>query len=676
MTAGRAALRARFGDVALTGAFALAAAGAVWVAAWLAPAVFLQLGPNMGVYLRGFRPGGWERDGATRYHWTTPSAWVQLPAHAAGDGFLLRARVRRHMVEPAQVTLSVEGQSVAVFPIAADTKIAYKEIEIRLPSLQGRRPFVVMMESSSQDTRPLGLAVDWLRLERGGTGRLRPLTSHALLFALVIAFGYALPRLTGVSLRWAALHSGALVLLGAALGAIDFLAFERIIRDGWMPYVFASLVAAGFAWWARRAGVSHDIAGLLCLLVLIALGLRLALLLHPRFFYPDMAIHGTVAYVLSKEGLPTFVQRFFETQFRFSLGLQFQAGHTYAFPYAPGLYVLAWPLISVMRLRPEVAVASIATVFNSLGLFVTFALGRRLLRSDRGALIAVSAHLALPLFFVRLTMAYFPSVTGHAIDAAALTLLLLLFDRPIRMRHWAILAVLLTVSLLTYSQAIVNFAMLFGLYLAWDFVRARTSDDRRRQIWMAGTVGLALLLALLLFYRRYVPVFLDMRHGMPMLEEEILLDKQRVERSYAESRGETLTPHVEVDAYSGPGFNPLRGLWRLLARLVIFYGPFVLTIVWGFSALIRSLDGTTYRYVAVWASLAFLVCFLAGALPAPNFLRYSKDLEASAPLFCVAFALATTALARRSRALAVVHVAGLIALGLWHGLRQWVAMFE
>jgi hypothetical protein len=276
---------------------------------------------------------------------------------------------------------------------------------------------------------------------------------------------------------------------------------------------------------------------------------------------------------------------------------------------------------------------------------------------------------------VRLTMAYFPSVTGHAVDAAALTWLVVHLSRA-RGRAWLILCLLLTASLLLYPQSLVNFGILFTAYLAWDAWVARAREDRRRQIGLALTAALALAAAFGLFYHRYVPVFLDMRDGRPMREEEIRLDKQRVEREYAESRGEAIVPYEETDPYSGPSFNPIRGLWRVVARLFIFHGPFVLSIAAGLALLLRASEGTERRFLLSWASLFFVVCFLAGALPAPNFLRYSKDLEASTPLFCVAFALSTAAIARRSRGLAAVHVAAFVLMGLGRGVALWLSTFE
>ena len=673
---GAVARRAHLGDGLAALVLGAAAALTMWLTASSAR-LLLQLGPNDTEYVSGFRPGGWERDGETRYHWTTHSSLVRLPVRLTGEGFLVRARVRRHMVEPAQVTVRVEGRAVHSFSIAADTKIAYRIVEFPLPRLDGRHPLAVSIESSSTDPRPLGVALDWLQIDARGTGRVRPLPGLLLLAAVLAMIAYAAPRVAGLPSALSAIHGVSVVIFMALASATDLLAADRILRDGFAAYVFVGFACAALgAWLHHRSGAARTVTGLLAAVVLLAVGLRLALVLHPRFYYPDVKAHAVVAYVLSKEGLSTFLERYAQTQFRFSLGLQFQSGHWYAFPYAPGLYFLCWPLITIFQVRPEVAVSSVAAVFNSLGIVLTFVLARYLLQSEQGALLTAVAHAVLPLYLVRLTMAYFPAVTGHVIDAAALTFLLLRLKGRASPAAWCALGVLLTLSLLVYSQALINIGLLASMYLLLDTWKARAPEDRRRQLALAVTVALAMGLALLLFYKRYVPVFLDMRHGVPMAEEEILLDKQRVERSYAESRGEALPVGEEPDPYSGPGFGPLRGIHRVAARLFIFYGPFALTVLWGLYAVIVQRAGTERRYLAVWGALFFVICFLAGALPSPNFLRYSKDLEASAPLFLVGFAWTTLALARRSRTLAILHVVGFVVMGLWRGLEMWSRTFE
>jgi hypothetical protein len=660
-------LAAFLGLLVASAALALAAVRA-------SPSARVELGPNEADYIGGgFRPGPWEREGCTYFHWTTPSAWLRLPLRVVGEGFVLRARIRRHMVEPAQVTVRVEGRVVSSFSIVSDTKIAYKLLEIPLPSLEGRHPFVLTIESSSVDPRPLGVAIDWVRLDREGAGHFEPPGDLLAWTVLLIAAAYLGLRLTGASFGLSASHAAGMIGAIAFGLHLDLIAGERIVCEGALAYGAVVLILLALSVVLRRAGVAGSTTGWLSLIVLMAVALRLALLLNPRYFYPDVRVHGLVAYQLSREGLVRFLAHYEELQYRFSLGLQFQAGHWYAFPYAPGLYVLAWPLVA-LHVRPEVAVSLLAACANALEIALTFALARFLLKSERGALIAAVAHAALPLFLIRLSLAYFPSLVGHSIDACAATFLLMRLPR-LSLRSAAALTGLMALSLLTYSQALINFGLLFALYLISDVLAARLPTDRRRQILVA-MAGLTAVALSLLFYARYVGPFLDMRHGTPMPQEQILLEKQRVEREYAESRGETLVAQPEDDAFAGQDFDPLRGLRKTVVRLFIFYGPFVVTVLWGLFIVVRQVDGTQRRYLLAWSSLFFVTAFLSGALPSPNFLRYGKDLESVAPLFCTGLAAATTYIGRRNRALASAHVALFVVLGLWLGLGKWMSTMQ
>src|SRR6185436_13098129 len=116
-------------------------------------------------------------------------------------------------------------------------------------------------------------------------------------------------------------------------------------------------------------------SGALVILVLTALAIRLALLLHPRFYYPDVRIHSLFALGLARRGAADLGARFIENQYRLSLGLQQVGDHWYPFPYPPGFYLLATPLISWFGLRAEVAVSLLAAVANSLEALLVFAIG-------------------------------------------------------------------------------------------------------------------------------------------------------------------------------------------------------------------------------------------------------------------------------------------------------------
>jgi hypothetical protein len=638
--------------------------------------VLLDFGPNDAEYVRGFR-ADWEPDGATRFHWTSPAANVSLPLLVSGDGARLRIRMRRHFVDPAQVRLFVEGRTVSSFSIQADPKVAYRVIEVPLPHLEGRHPFVLSIEASAEDGRGLGVALDWLELECGGSTRLELPASVKGAFALAVAFAFLSPWLAGAGPGLAAAHAGLLVLAGAAGAATDPLAFERVVRLGTPTYLIVALVVVGLARWspARRALRVEDgswAGGALAVLVLIALVVRLAILLNPLYFYPDVRVHGLFALQLARRGFLEFLRDFTANQFRYSLGLQQVGDHWYAFPYPPVFYMLAAPLVRTLHYRPEVAVSLVGSVVNSLEALVVFALARHLGLASRAALAGSAVLPLLPLFLVRLSLAYFPALVGHAVDAVVVVYLVARYREIGQLRVALRLAALLALALLTYTQGVLNFAVFLGQFLLLDAFFDRTPAGRERQRTLVA-VGLLAGALSLSFYGRYVPTLLDMRAGRPMPEERILLDKfeQRARVAVDGAAPE------EDDPFAGPTLDLWRGVRKAGWRLWVFYGVFAPVVVLAVIRLAWRLSGPEARLVWAWA-LTFLTLNLAsGGLPGPNLVRYNKDLEIVAPLFCAALgALAHEAWSSAKPSIRRLGIAASLAWVAFGAGRAWAALSE
>jgi hypothetical protein len=662
-------------DVACAGLIALAAWVVPVAAVHRSPRVLLNFGPNDASYIRGFREG-WEREGHTRFHWTSPSASVTLPVRVRGDGFRLRMRVRRHFLDPAHVRLSVEGRTVAAFDLKADEKVAYPTVDVPLPRLEGRAPFALGIEAPSINPRPLGIAIDWLALERtGAEGRVLLMPAAALRIALAALVSFLALRAAGAARPWA-LAAGLSLAAAAGVGGFeDPLALERVLREGLGIYAATTFVALALVRWPRtRAALGvtgPPWAGALVALVLVALAIRLVVLLHPQFYYPDVKVHALFAWQLARRGLAAFLHDFTLNQYRYSLGLQMENGHWYAFPYPPAFYLLTWPLVRLLGYAPEVAVSVLAAALNALELMLVFALARALGLGAGVALGAAAAVPVLPLFLARLTLAYFPALVGHAVDALVILYLLSHLADLRRPRRFVTLAVLLAAAMLTYTQSVLNFAVLFGAFLLMDVVSARDPESRRRQAALAAAGVMAGALSLAIFYGRYVPVFLDMRRGLPQPEEQVLLEKQSRAPSAEE---ETAAPEPD-DPYSGPTVDPLRGLHKAAARLVIFYGPFALAVAAGVAALIAGLHGAAARLVAAWALTYVLLNLGSGGLPGPNLIRYNKDLEIVAPLCCIALAMVGLWLWQRARWLAAAYGVAFWAFGLWRAANYLTEKF-
>ena len=261
-------------------------------------------------------------------------------------------------------------------------------------------------------------------------------------------------------------------------------------------------------------------------------------------------------------------------------------------------------------------------------------------------------------------------------DAVVILYLVSRLDRLDRRRVILTLAALMALAFLTYTQSLLNFGVLLGLFFVFQLLFERQPQAMRRLAGLAVASALGVALATAVFYGRYVPVFLDMRHGVPMAEEQVLLDKiaQQQQRASVE---EDAAPREAVpdDPYTGPGVEPIRGLRKAGWRLWIFYGLFAPIVVGGVLLLYARSEGAAARFIAAWA-LTYLVLNLAsGGLPGPNLVRYNKDMEVVAPLCCIALAAVGLWLWSRARPLAVVYGLSYVGFGAFRAWRYLTEKF-
>jgi hypothetical protein len=322
-------------------------------------------------------------------------------------------------------------------------------------------------------------------------------------------------------------------------------------------------------------------------------------------------------------------------------------------------------------MRPEVAVSVLAATVNSLEAFLVFGIARRL-RAQASTATAAAAGLAvLPLFLARLSLAYFPAMVGHAVDAIVILYLLARWRELERPRVVLTLAALIALALLTYTQSLLNFAVLMPLFLVVLLARDHSAETRRRAMGLVVAGALGAVLSLVVFYGRYVPTFFDMQRGVPMPEERILLEKPRTPVPEEE-----LAPQEPDDPYAGPTFDPGRGLRKAAWRLYVFYGPFALAVIAGLVLTWRAQASSPHAaFILAWALSYLVLNLLSGGLPGPNLVRYNKDLEIVAPLFCLALASVGEWLWARSRWIAMIYAGAFGAFGLARAIRYLTEKF-
>ncbi|HET9316520.1 MAG TPA: hypothetical protein VFQ51_13085, partial [Vicinamibacteria bacterium] len=293
MTARAPARARRFSSLAVLAALLLAPTWAAWRVS-AARVLTLDLGPGDGPYVRGFVPE-WEVDAGVGTHWTTYDAAAVLPLEVRGP-LRLVLRYSRVLPQTAVVDVRVAGQPAARFTCRGGF---WDERAFDLGPVRPQ-PAVIEVHVDSHDRRNLGLKLDWMRLEAGGTrllglARLRPIVTIWLVALLVLALGWSLEQ--------------ALILTAPAAGLLTAL----LLHDPWLthrllahvPESLAGVVALLLALrsLARFRDGFPRVMKLAGTLAAGAFLVRAAALNHPAFYYPDLLVHARLVEVLRGAGL-------------------------------------------------------------------------------------------------------------------------------------------------------------------------------------------------------------------------------------------------------------------------------------------------------------------------------------------------------------------------------------
>ncbi len=307
--------------------------------------------------------------------------------------------------------------------------------------------------------------------------------------------------------------------------------------------------------------------------------------------------------------------------------------------------------------------AVLPAAVNALEVLLVFAIGRRLRLSPAAAAAGAGALVLLPLFLARLSLGYFPAIVGHFFDALFIFLLIVFMDRLDRPRIVLVLGTVLALTLLTYTQSLLNFGILLPAFLVVQLAFDRRPGRWRRALGLGSAGALGVLLSVGIFYARYVPAAMQMSRGEAMAGAEIKDELNQLRAKYAA----TAAPD-EDDPDAGPGVNPWRGLRKAARRMWVFYGAFTPIVLLGIVLVAVRLEGDRLRLVVVWAALYLALNLASGGLPGPNLVRYNKDLEIVAPLFCLALGRVGEWLFVRSQLLGWASGGAYTAFGL---MRAW-----
>ena len=405
----------------------LLAASILFLIAYQAPTdLFFDFGPNDGDYVTGFRKD-FEIDEPTLIHWSLRRGRVRLPVILPRGPFDISFRYKRHIALPAQTTLFVANEQVDRFPVPQ------QDFQVRTVTVsENARPWTpldIVFLSRSSDPRPLGLALDWLRILPSGPVLPAP---AAFLYLLGTVLGlYVFPRLIGFSSRVSlSIATGGTVALAIGTAFHKLAWLQASTQLGLRPHVISFIVIAFFLVRRRNrdSAFSHPLARWAMLAFYLGTTVRLLALFHPDFYYPDVRTHSKFVSIIWTEGLAGFFMDHIPNQHRHLLGLQRVGEEWKAFPYPPLLYLSIYPL-SLLRLPVEDWMKIVPTVLAGIESLIVYVMALRLGASSRAGVAASWIHATAPLLVFRLTVASYAALFGHFWDMLVALYLLFRFGR-------------------------------------------------------------------------------------------------------------------------------------------------------------------------------------------------------------------------------------------------------
>lgn len=462
-----------------------------------AHAVSLNLGPGDGPYVAGFLPR-YEIDGGVGRHWTRRTAEIRLPLELRGDAVAVTLRFGRPRPEGAELTVSLGGRAVDRFPVVRRSQ----EKVVRLGA-QPRTPFVLGLETHSDDPEDLGLLLDRVRIETGerggvrlrGAARGRAVAVVAVLVLGLLGAGHS-------SARAAALAAPVALVLGGGL-LVDPWLTHRLLTG--VPEALALLavpLAAGGRLLVARGRVAPEDLRRAIALVFAAFLLRAAAVNHPDFYYPDLRTHARLAEVVRGAGTDFLVD---PARYIWEHGVwKTKAyGQTYAFPYSPAFHVpFAASRLDYDRIITAMKLA--AAAISTLPILLVFALARGLGISPLGAALMV----VIPTYTSRLSYAFLPALYGHAFDLLLLVWLCRNRERLDRPRAFATGAALVAAAQLAYVSGVVNVSLLVAVLAIAEAVLAPAERlARGLRVLAMGLCGAAVAVAA--YYRGFLPMVVD-----------------------------------------------------------------------------------------------------------------------------------------------------------------------
>lgn len=421
-----------------------------------------------------------------------------------------------------EVSVTANGNALPTLIVSPQTTLHTVQIDPAWIDASGdlRLDFTSPTFRAGNDRRDLGFLADFVRIEMPA-GLTLPALPQLLLLLLCVSLLYIALRAVWLRPLSAAAISSffilacvltigiqrllltiftarlALVLLLAILVAVVVEPLVRLLtsRAGWHE----ALSLPQWSWAVLR--------GLLMLTVLLKVGG----VLYPYSFIIDAPFH--LKYVTyAAEGRP--FEEYFGKSLAFSVMPKEEWGSARAFiPYSPFFYFAAAPL-KLLAVPLEVSVPAASALFEALKVALVFLVGLALGASRRS--VATAARLAcaaaavyafIPATFLLQQWGNWPTLTSLWLLTLWVAITALFWHRITSPIFWLVSTLTLALTMLSYTVTNIYTAIFIGIMVTGGWLVAR--GERRRWAALAFSAASAALLAVLIYYGRYIPALIQ-----------------------------------------------------------------------------------------------------------------------------------------------------------------------
>jgi hypothetical protein len=441
-----------------------------------------------------------ENNSEFNYRWTTGESRIDLPGIGRQDyNVKLKIQGWRPNGEPSPaLRVRVNGEDAGSF----QTTSAPAEYDVAVKAGQiDRGDLSISLEtptfSPENDSRDLGVVVDWVKVEPAQAGSLLTLPAPGQVGWLLLAVGLAYVtfrqvRVAGRPALWAslALSLSLALLLAFCREWLTIFSSQLVVVMG-MAFLLAvcSLLALDFLR-VRRGLILPvwQVGGLVGLFVL-AFVVRYGVMVYPQFLSSDLGFHvHRLEYVLNGN-------------FFFSAQLPSGADA----PYPPAYYILLAPFAWVVQDR-SLLLRFVSSLLEASGVFVIFYLLRKLRGDGFAGIVGGIVYAFSPIAFLTFSAGNYTNIFGQYVSLLLFAALALMVQaRRITLAAFAGVTLLVLLTFTSHYGMLLAAFGAVGVLVVYVAILAPRALKRN-----AALLALSLVIALAIAYALYYSHFNDL----------------------------------------------------------------------------------------------------------------------------------------------------------------------